>query len=343
MICMEFLEIGENRRVDWNNFLLREKPDAFLQSFEWGEFQESVRKNIFRFAVLNENEIIAVASVVEHNIRLGMKYWYIPRGPVVSNQNEEVMRLLIGGMTEEAKKSGAMFVRMDPAEKLGNEIFSNMKMKKVAGSVQPKDTLVLNLDLSEEGIMSEMKSKTRYNIRLAEKKGVEIFHGDLLEENFEVFWNLIEETSSRDGIVPHGKVYYRKMLETLQESSNLCSRLYFARYEGKVIAANIVLFFDSYAVYLHGASSNKYRNVMAPYLLQWRQICDAKKRGCNKYDFWGITINNENPRWGGITRFKEGFGGEAIRYIGVYELPIENLKYRIYRLLKDFWMNIRKR
>jgi len=332
---MEFLKIAEDKKDIWNGFILANSPESFLQSFEWGGFQKAVGRKVFRYAVLERGKILAVSSAVEHKLPLGLKYWYLPRGPIIAGaegaEQSAVLDFFLKYLKIEAKAEGAIFVRMDPAaEKSEREIWDKLDLKNVAGSVQPKDTLVLDLEKSEEELLSEMKPKTRYNIRLAEKKSVEVFWKGLDENNFEEFWKLIGETSARDGIVSHNKDYYRKMLETLGERGDLKCRLYFAKYEDLYIAANIVLLFGDYAVYLHGASSNSFRNLMAPYLLQWRQIRDAKSAAAATYDFWGITVEGENPKWAGITRFKKGFGGREVSYVGVYDLPVNKFLYEMY-------------
>lgn len=338
---MQFKEIDGNKKTDWNKFILENSPESFLQSFEWGEFQKAFGRSVFRFAIFEEDKILMLASVIEHKLPLGLRYWYIPRGPVAvrsagERKENDSLDFLMKSLRDEASRRKIIFIRMDPAyEKNKAGIFMISGIKFVSGSVQPKDTLVLDLAKSEEQLLSEMKQKTRYNIRLAEKKGVFVFHNERNKENLEEFWRIIKQTSERDGIVPHNKEYYRKMLEVLDaESGNLKCRLYFAKVDGTVLAANIVLFFGDYSVYLHGASSNNFRNLMAPYLLQWRQILDAKNAGCRIYDFWGITVDNENPKWEGITRFKEGFGGEEVSYAGVLDLPVNSALYKIYSAFK---------
>jgi lipid II:glycine glycyltransferase (peptidoglycan interpeptide bridge formation enzyme) len=338
---MEFLEIKGDRKKDWNGFIIKNRSDAFLQSFDWGKFQESVGRKVFYYTVSIDDDFLAVVLIVEHQMPFGLKYWYMPRGPVITSQvnikdREDICKFLIENISKESKKKGIVFLRMDPAEEIGAENdFIESGLKYIEGSVQPKDTLVLDLKKSEEEILGEMKQKTRYNIRLAEKKGVEIFPEELTEVGFDFFWSLMGETSTRDAIVSHSRDYYYKLLNELREESNdLKAYLYFAKYQENIIASNIVLFFGDYAVYLHGASSNEHRNVMAPYLLQWRQIQDAKKRGCSSYDLWGITVDDENPRWRGITKFKEGFGGRVVRYVGVYEKPINAFVYNLYMFFK---------
>lgn len=337
---MEVNEIKEDKKNNWDSFILRNCPEGFLQSFEWGEFQSSVGRKVFRFACC-EKRLLATASAIEHRLPLGMRYWYVPRGPILAADISEADRssaadCLISVIREKAKESGALFVRMDPpvsAER--RPVWERGGFRSVPGSVQPRDTLVLDLTKSEEDLLSEMKPKTRYNIRLAEKKGVTAGAERFSEDNFAEFWRLIEETSRRDGIVPHGQDYYHEMLRALdREDATLRCRLYVARYDGKAIAANLVLAFGDYTVYLHGASSDSYRNLMAPYLLQWTQVRDAKTAGCKAYDFWGITIDDRQPKWAGITRFKKGFGGKEASYAGLYDLPVKGWTYGLYRRLK---------
>jgi lipid II:glycine glycyltransferase (peptidoglycan interpeptide bridge formation enzyme) len=333
---MEVREIKKDRKNDWDSFILRNCSEGFLQSFGWGEFQSLVGRKVLRFACC-EKRMLAAASVIEHKLPFGMRYWYLPRGPVAAADATEKERIraleaLLRFLRKAAKKNGVIFVRMDPpvpAERRGE--WERLGLKPITGSVQPKDTLLLDLAREEEDILGGMKPKTRYNIRLARKKGVAAGAEKFSEENFGEFWKLMEETSRRDGIVLHGREYYRQMLRALEaEGGALRCRLYLARYEGRAIAANLVLFFGDYAVYLHGASSSTLRNLMAPYLLQWKQICDAKAAGCRTYDFWGITVGDRQPRWEGITRFKKGFGGKEASYAGVFDLVINRFFYGLY-------------
>lgn len=342
---MELLTIGKERREDWDGFLLRHSPESFLQSFAWGEFQIAAGHAVRRFALGEGTEILAVASIVEYRLPLGFCYWYLPRGPVVASQlpaekRNAIWSHLLGQIRSAAKKQRVIFLRLDPALVVESGTASEISAERlglqlVSGSVQPKDTLVLDLTKKEEELLADMKPKTRYNLRLAEKKGVQVIATEGSGPDFEDFWRLMEETSARDGIVSHPRSYYARMLRTLNAAEGaLRCRLYLAKFEGKVIAANIVLHFGTYAVYLHGSSSDAQRNLMAPYLLQWRQIMDAKGAGCRIYDFWGITVDNANPRWAGITRFKKGFAGEEVSYAGVYDLPLRQFAYALYARLR---------
>jgi lipid II:glycine glycyltransferase (peptidoglycan interpeptide bridge formation enzyme) len=335
---MEFQELYDKdmNKSKWDAFIMQNSPESFLQSGEWGEFQAQTGRQVRHYAVKEGTKLLAVVQAIEHCLPLGFKYWYLPRGPVLGVEDSpEILTYLLAQMKLAARAEGAVFVRLDPAlSKDKADLLIRSGCRHLTGSVQPKDTLVLELTKSEEELLAEMKQKTRYNLRLAEKKGVAVTAIAYTEENFEKFWQLTTVTTARDGIVSHEKEYYHQLLATLSSGRGLQCLLYSAAFEGETIAANLVLFFGPYSVYLHGASSDAQRNLMAPYLLQWRQLQDAKARGCTTYDFWGITLGAENPRWAGITRFKTGFGGREVSYAGAFDLPVNTALYGLYRLFK---------
>ena len=335
---MEFSEINDQDRAVWDAFI-RERPECFLQAWDWGEFQRAAGRGVRRFAVREADRLLAAAQVIEHRLPLGLRYWYVPRGPVLdaglAGREAEVLACLLEQLRVRARERGCVFVRLDPAfgpEKDG--LLRPMGLRPLAGSVQPRDTLLVDLKKSEEELLAGMKQKTRYNLRLSEKKGVEVTASGFDEAALAEFWRLTAETAARDGITVHAENYYRRMLATLAGGGLDC-RLYVARSAGRTLAANLVLFFGGWAVYLHGASSNEQRQLMAPYLLQWRQMRDARARGCHTYDFWGITLGDDNPKWAGITRFKRGFGGREQSYAGAYDLPVRPVWYGLYRGLRQ--------
>jgi len=363
-LIMQIVQIQENRRNEWNQAIISSPYGNFLQSFEWGKFQKSLDRKIWRLAILekinnNLSSAYLLTTIIKHNLPFGKSYLYCPRGPIVEKSKIDIIKLLLKEIKDIAKKEKAVFFRIEPPF-LKKEIDFSLLIKNDKSlivpvkSVQPKDTLILDLTKSEEELLSQMKQKTRYNIRLAKRKKVKIIssaacrqtQGDTSKE-FERFWKLLKETSLRDKFQLHPKKHYQKILEVLSYSNNgPKAQLFFAEYKGEFIAANIVVFFGKTATYLHGATSNKFRKVMAPYLLHWQQICEAKKRGCEYYDFWGIekesgTKNQqlrikENKNWQGITRFKKGFGGKEISYAKTYDLVYQPRWYKLYNFAKYF-------
>lgn len=346
---MNIVEIKDKKLLD--AFVGSQKASQFLQSWAWGEFQQSLGRKTWHFGVLDSQSLVASALVIKHNLPLGKNYLYLPRGPIIEIKNEKLKMKnsfdeLLGKIIEIARQENSMFIRIEPPiEKFDEPILKLLVAsgyKLVATQfVQPKDTLILDLSKSEEQLLSEMHPKTRYNIRLAEKKGMKVRIGS--KEDFEKFWSLNMETSQRDSFKTHPKNYYQKMLATLPADF---LKLFLAEYEGKVLVANLVIFFGDTVTYLHGASSNEYRNLMAPHLVQWRQIEEARKLGFKYYDFWGLlpqkTQNNTeategiDSSWQGLTRFKRGFGGQEVNYAGTYDLILDKFWYNIYKTGRKF-------
>jgi len=267
---------------------------SFLQSSDWLDFQKALNRRAWNIDNVN---------VIKYLLPFRKSYLYSPRCKFLSES-------FLNKIKELAKKENAIFFKVEPENDF------NKKNFKKSLSIQPKKTLIL--DITKKDLLEKMHYKTRYNIRLAEKKGIIIKKAG----NIEDFWKLVQKTTQRKNFNPHLKEHYIKLLKI----PNM--ELFTAEYKNKVIAANIVLFFKDTCFYLHGASDYEYRNLMAPYLLQWKQI--AKKRNCKKYDFWGI----DKKKWPGVTRFKKGFNGKEIEYIGAYDLVFNKFWYLIYKLAK---------
>ncbi|MDD5291475.1 MAG: peptidoglycan bridge formation glycyltransferase FemA/FemB family protein [Patescibacteria group bacterium] len=331
---MEIVELKEEYKL--NDFLTGQEHGQFLQSFLWGQFQEKVAGKVFRLGAEEGGKLIAAATIVKKVLPMGKNYFYCPRGPVgkfqiqnskfQTNSNnqiqnsKQVAELLFYEIRELARKEGAMFLRFEPDKELN---LGNWQIEKTL-DVQPSKTLVLDLAKSENELLEKMHPKTRYNIRLAEKKGIKIIEAGL--EDFDKFWELMNQTSDRDDFRSHGIDYYKEMLKLGKDFI----KLFFADYCGKHIATAIVSFFGDTATYMHGASSDKDRNVMAPYLLQWEIIKLAKKEGNKYYDFFGI----DEKKWPGVTRFKNGFSGREINYPGTFDLIFDSGWYSVYKMVR---------
>lgn len=291
-----------------------------LQSFVWTKIVSADGGLCRHFAWEKEGQIIILAQVLETN-KFGFKTWYLPRGPVslqCSSAEEEWLQVKKDLITA-AKKNGVVSLIFEPENWSLKLSAYGQKIK----AIQPEKTLFLDLSLSEDELLQAMHHKTRYNIRLAEKRGVEIVLGEI--EDLPSFWKLLQSTTARDGFRGHSLSHYRNLLE--QGTGNI--ELWLARREDKVLAAGIFSFLNGRAVYLHGASANSDRQYMAPYLLQWQMIRRAKEKACRYYDFYGI----DEKKWPGVTRFKLGFGGEERNYPGAYRIVIKPLLYSLYQLL----------
>jgi len=309
----------------WNEFVLNHAPKsgAFLQMWEWGEFQEATGKLVKRIFT----DKVAI-QMIETSLPLGKKYWYCPRGPV-GQVDIDILQSV-------ADK--ALFFRFEPpVESMKKFLSSSSKNKKLhirqVGAIQPADTLITDISLEADFLFKKMHSKTRYNIRLAKKKGVEI-EINPLDVTFDQVWSIFKTTGSRGAFVLHSKEYYKKMLKTLS-ADNCHAFLAIARYKEDILAANIMIDCAGTRTYLHGASSNEKRNFMAPYLLHWALIEDAKEKKIKFYDWWGIAPTGAvKHKWAGVTRFKLGFGGEQLSYAGAFDLILNQPWYWGYQLAR---------
>lgn len=305
---------------------------GFLQSWEWGEFQSSIGRGVRRLAV-ERGGMQLVAQAVQLPLPFGWSYWFLPKGPLGSMPMQTATRELTLSIPDGA------FFRTEPTESCRGWQVKDM---------DPSTSSILDLTIGWDALAEGMKAKTRYNIRLAEKKGVTIEIAGI--EAFDDFTRLLEQTAVRDGFSLHPLEYYRAMLQTLgpsttpESSGDVHAFLAIARFEGRPIAANLMIDFNGQRTYLHGASSNLHRNVMAPYLLHKHLIVDAIEQGMTSYDFWGVAPvgSSASHPWAGVTRFKLGFGGEIVSMPGTIDVPTNIVIYMLYRAAR-LWRKPRRR
>jgi len=285
---------------------------SFLQSEEWEEFQNSIENQTFR---------VDDVLLIKKSLPIRKSYLYAPRIGII-NQELGITNFL-NKTTELAKKENCAFLRIDIVDK--PQVTSH-KLRRT-NDVQPSQTVILNLKKTEEELLFDMHQKTRYNIRLAEKKGVKIKESN----DVNIFWQLTKETTKRDRFKSYGKEYYKKII-----ASDMI-KLYVAEYDNKILAAGIFVFYGETVTYLHGASTHEDKNVMAPYLLHWEMIKLAQREGYKYYDFFGI----DEKKWPGITRFKKGFSGEEISYPGTFDVVFSRAWYTIYNLVRVLYKLVR--
>jgi peptidoglycan pentaglycine glycine transferase (the first glycine) len=312
----------------WDEWLVSHDARSFLQSFAWGEFQAARHGRVKRFVFEQANQVIGRIQGFEKNIGFGVRYLYVPRFTRTQLPQPDAF-------FSYCKKQGYAFVRCEPVETFDSDTFA---MRSIA-PIQPSDTLVVSLDPSDDQLRAAMHPKTRYNIRLAERKGVIVQQ----KKDINVFWNLHARTAERDGFSSHPREYYAAMLDLDMVTQ------WNARLGGEYIASNICIAYGDTFTYLHGASADMHRNVMAPYMLQWSQMMYAKARRCRQYDFWGIApLTDGQPHtsfhtlsWNathsltGVTRFKGGFGGERETYGKAIDVILRPTVYTLYRTARS--------
>ncbi len=339
----EFFEFSETEKENWDSFVINNKRGSIHQISDFKKLQEQIpgRGPVLGFGVRDKNSREILATILAVKMQTGFLnkfWWYSARGPVFADKQEEAVKFLLKKSREilENREKG-LFWRLDPyLEKQDPDIFAGFSVQKATQNYQPTDTLELDLTKNNEELLAEMKRKGRYNIKLSTKKGVkfrEILPEKITDQDLDDFYNLSTETTSRDGFSGHQKSYYKSFVKNL----NKYAVLFFAEFEGERIATAISTFCGDKAIYYFGASTSnrEYRNLMAPYGLQWFMINFAKKRGCRTYDFLGIAPENEpNHAYSGISEFKWKFGGYRKTYRPGVEIVFDRFWYKIYRLAK---------
>lgn len=327
----------------WDTFLQKNPLANIHQSPNWGHFQQKIPYHgKYWIIVLEENnKIIGGSMIIRRNLPKGFTWLYASRGPILDYQSPELntqIQELLKTIKKIAKQERSVFFRIDPALLLNDTPPKLKSFHSIPHGFQPECTLMIDLTQSEEEILAQMKQKGRYNIKVAKKKEVEIEKANprnpkKFQCQISKFYDIFQETTSRDKFSGHNEAYYKHMVEELAKANQ--ADLFLAKFHQKIIAGIIVTYFKDTAIYYYGASSNHHRNVMAPYLLQWTAIQEAKKRGCHKYDFLGIA-KSDDPKdpWHGITQFKKKFGGEKIKYQPAQEFALRPFIYWLYRIYK---------
>jgi len=343
-------QVGSPEDAAWDVFVARWPDGHLFQTSPWGALKGRFGWGVERVALSRGDAIVAGAQMLYRPLPLGLTLGYVPKGPLVDWRDDQAVTALLGAMRCIARRRGAFCLKLEPDLADDPTLASRLVhhgLRPSPQTVQPRSTLVVDLDRGEDQILSGMKSKCRYNIRLAARKGVVTREGSV--SDLPAFQRLMQETAERDDFAVHSADYYHAAYDLFVPSGQ--ARLLLASYEGAILAGIMVFALGSKAWYMYGASSNQHRNLMPNHLLQWEAIRWARARGCLTYDLWGIPdqsvevlekdfTRRSDGLWG-VYRFKRGFGGRLVRYLGAYDDVSLGPIYWLYRgaagLLQRGW------
>ncbi|MBR3614977.1 MAG: peptidoglycan bridge formation glycyltransferase FemA/FemB family protein [Clostridia bacterium] len=342
---MRLLE--EKDRDEYKKFLETHDRCNFQQSLEWGNVKTSWKKEV----ILSEDKdgkIRGSLCVWIRKIPIFGNLMYSARGPVCDLYDEEIIKDLREGANLLAKKYKAFVLRVEPDILKSDEEFRKIitkngfkikdDSKDFKDEIQPRFVFRLNLKgKTEEEIFSEFHQKTRYNVRLATKKGVVIKEGT--REDLKEFHKIMIETGERDNFIIRSLEYFEKMYDEMAPNH---MKLLMAYYDDKPISGIIPIMYGNKVWYLYGASSNSHRNLMPNYLLQWTMIQEAIKMGADMYDFRGVSgvVDESHPQYG-LYRFKKGFNAEFTEFIGEIYVPYKPLIYKLYKFSEKTFRSLR--
>lgn len=321
----------------YENFVLQYSDSGFFQSSMFGEFQKSLPYRGKSWTLKTQD-----ASCLVIKIKLPMNYcWlWVPYGPLftATSATPEIFE----DLTRIAEEEKAIFARIEPPLGFLHSTYyiPHSKTAPARSRYTPEHTLVLDLDKPEDEILAQMKPKGRYNIQVAKKHGitVERFPGETVDENIlNNFYEILQKTGTRDEFGIHPKYFYKNLLEIF--GAQKMADLFLAKTpDGKIIAGIIVVYYKNTATYYYGASDYEHRNLMAPYLLQWEAILEARRRGMKYYDFLGIASKEtqKNHPWAGVTEFKKKFGGREAVYPKAFDIIYKSALYKFMKIAKRF-------
>jgi lipid II:glycine glycyltransferase (peptidoglycan interpeptide bridge formation enzyme) len=353
---------------NWNSIISKLPNPHFLQTYEWGQVKAKYgwepiylvwdkegklkeERNVSNLSSFNFQPSAAALILKRQIIRNGfvarLSVLYSPKGPLLDWTDDSLRNRVLDDLQAFAKKQGAIFLKCDPdvvlgtgvlgdegdaPEKSGQAVMSELKRRGWGYSsdqIQFRNTVIIDLNPTEEELLARMKQKTRYNVRLAEKKAVSLRVGTL--EDLRMLNKIYAETSVRDGFVIRDEEYYQLVWFLFMNSSEPTCEPIIAEVDDEPVAAIFVFYFARRAYYVYGMSHNAHREKMPTYLLQWEAMKRARAKGCTVYDLWGAPeVFDESDSMWGVYRFKEGFGGEVVRTLGAWDFAPNPLWYKMY-------------
>lgn len=335
------------RQAEWDSFVGSEPTGHVLQSWNWGEFKRAHGWTPVRIGVYEDARLRAAAQLLVRSAA-GISLAYVPRGPVCPDSDPHLLDTMLRGIHSVARDRHSIFLKIEPNIAAGSWLEGELLSRGFLRSphtVQARATLMIDLTGGPDAVLSRMKGKTRYNIRLAEKRGVTV-RPAATAADLETFHRLMIETGKRDEFPVRSLGYYRDVLERFRPDRQ--AELLLAEFGGETVAAVMVFAYGAEGLYMYGASSSEHRREMPAYLLQWRAMAWCIQRGCARYDMWGIPeqvaegtderdeLQQKNVRSGlwGVYRFKQGFGGDVVRYTGALDFPYIRPLYLAWRHLR---------
>lgn len=326
----------------WETFFQNVKRKTFLNSWNWGNFYNSLGNKIWRFGIFQEKDLIGTFLVIKKEATRG-NHLFIPYGPTLKEDillpKDLIIDLVKKEMSTLALSENCFYLKIAPAwddTKENRELLERRGFWQAPMFVHPEITWILDISKDLDKIFAQMRKTTRYMIRQAQKAEVEIIKStdpsDIKKYN-----ELYLSTVARHDFVPFSEEYLEKELKAFAPDAQ--ALIFFAKYQNKIISGAIVIFWQGVAYYHQGASDNTlYSKIGASYLLQYAIIKEAKARNCQSYNFWGIVpgikseddLNNpviKTHPWYGLSLFKMGFGGKIVNYLPTYNLPVKIVSY----------------
>jgi peptidoglycan pentaglycine glycine transferase (the first glycine) len=333
----------------WNSWL-ESSPGGghLLQSYEWGEMKRTLNWRPVRLVLEREGGVAGVGQFLAYSTPLvpGV-LMYCPKGPWLPWEDEEAVRAFFRGVLAVGERRGAHTAKIEPevpeSKVRVKELLSEIGFHKFRWNVNHKATLVVDLNRSEEDLLAKMKKGTRYGVRRAAREGVKV-----VEDNspgaHDTFWRMHGEMVERKNFWSRPPGYYSTVWRAMEDAGR--AHLFFAEHEGDRLAAALFYTFGRKSIYMLGVSTREKPELQSAYLLQWEAMRWAKERGITYYDMWGIPTPDEldesHPLYG-VYKFKAGFGGEMVEFVGSLDLPVSRARARLWDKVEPVYFRLHQR
>lgn len=311
----------------WDKFL-KQRPEAnFLQSWQWGQFHEALKKTVFRCGFYQNDKLVGVMLSVVEPARRG-RYITVAAGPIAQALDREFLQAAIGELRRQAKAESCVFVRLRPqliADEASAKLFKDLGFRSAPIHLHAELTRILDTTQTDAELMADMRKGTRYELRQAAKIGIKVTTSTN-PADMKAFYDRQIQTAQRQKFVPFSYQYLVKQFEIFADSDQ--ALLFSATYAKQVLAQAFVIFYGQEAVYHYGASTEAGRIFPGAYAVQWAAIKEAQRRKMSRYNFWGVAPHGETKhRFFGTSVFKRGFGGQDVAYLHAQDLVINRPHY----------------
>lgn len=311
----------------WEKNISKFEEANFLQSWNWGEFHESMGRVVERLVVKEGGRVVAMVQMVKEEAKRG-SYFSIAGGPLADWKNQKLIVYLFSEIKKVATQHSVKFIRFRPQEVDSEQMRSAVKkVGAIASNMHLTADLTLQLDITlpTDEILKQMRKNTRSAIRKSEKEGIKVvFSTD--KDEIKQFSDHQSSLAQKHGFVPFSYQFLFKQFEAFVKDDQVL--LIHSYKNKKLLSSAFVIFYNGEAVYHYGISTPENRKLPGSYACQWAAINEAKKRGCSKYNFWGIAPEDQKDhRFAGVSLFKRGFGGEEINYLPSHDIPLSKLYF----------------
>lgn len=327
-------------RNEWEGYIASNAEANFLQSWQWGTFHQTLRKNIRRVGFYRANVLEGIIlSIVERARRA--TYLTVAGGPLINWQDKTTVTAFVNEIKKQAKENNCSFIRVRPQlidSDFSRQIFQSYGFVKAPMHLHAQLTIQLDITQSPEQLLAQMRKTTRYEIRKAMKQGVTVINSKdtaLLKE----LYAAQKQTATRRHFVPFSFEFLSKQFEIFAKEN--CSAIFKAKIKNQPLAYAFIIFYGQEAIYHYGASLDEGKKWGGAYLVQWHAILEAKRRGMKRYNFWGVAPDNPSHRFYNLSVFKRGFGGHEVSYLPAHDLVINYPAYFLNYLVEILRKKIR--